>query len=442
MISIHKRLLIWLLTGLLAVSSIAGIATYRKMLEEVNEMQDFELRQVANAIEYASRALPAGVNALTPSETANPSFLVQLWRPGARLQYSSQPDVDLPLAAGRGFSFIDRGDERWRVFSLDAGDRIVQTAQSVEDRQETAADMSLRMLIPFLVLVPVLAVLVLLAVRRGLSPLGRIAADIGRRDSTTMQPLDEGALPAEIRPLVFALNDLLGRLAEAMDAQRRFVADAAHELRTPLTALTLQAQLVQQSADEGERRRAVADLRQGIARAAHLVQQLLDMAHQEPGSPHASSRLDLAELVRVRVGELAPLAAAKAIDLGVTADRPQWIDGDEPSLRILVGNLVDNAVRYTQAGGKVDVSVGAGAEGVWLTVADNGPGIPEEERERVFERFYRPPGQPTPGSGLGLSIVKQVASLHRAEIRIEAPASGQGAVFRVRFPVPREAGPG
>jgi two-component system OmpR family sensor kinase len=120
------------------------------------------------------------------------------------------------------------------------------------------------------------------------------------------------------------------------------------------------------------------------------------------------------------------------------------IDGDEPSLRILVGNLVDNAVRYTQAGGKVDVSVGADAEGVWLAVADNGPGIPEEERERVFERFYRPAGQPTPGSGLGLSIVRQVASLHRADIRLEAPASGPGAVFRVRFPfpVPREAGPG
>jgi two-component system, OmpR family, sensor kinase len=434
MTSIHKRLLLWLLTGLLAVSSIAGIATYRKMLEEVNEMQDFELRQVAYAIEYASRALPAGVNTLKPGEPANPSFLVQLWRPGPRLQYSSQPAVALPLAPVRGFSFITQDDDRWRVFSLAAGDRTVQTAQSVEDRQETAADMSMRMLIPFLVLVPVLAVLVLLAVRRGLSPLGRIAADIGRRDSTSMQPLDEEALPAEIRPLITALNDLLRRLAEAMDAQRRFVADAAHELRTPLTALTLQAQLVQQYSDEGERRRAIGDLRQGIARASHLVQQLLDMAHQEPGSPHAFCRLDLAELVREKVGELAPLAAAKDIDLGVKADHPQWIDGDAQSLHIMVGNLVDNAIHYTQAGGKVDVSIGADDEGTWLAVADNGPGIPEEEQERIFERFYRPAGQQTPGSGLGLSIVRQVAQLHQAEVRVERPASGAGILFRVVFP--------
>ena len=148
MISIHKRLLIWLLTGLLAFSSIAGIATYRKMLVEVNEMQDFELRQIANAIAYASRTLPASVNAMKRREAANPAFLVQLWRSGSGLQYSSQPAVALPLASARGFSFVTQDDGRWRVFSLAAGDRIVQTAQSVEDRQETAADMSLRMLIP------------------------------------------------------------------------------------------------------------------------------------------------------------------------------------------------------------------------------------------------------------------------------------------------------
>jgi two-component system, OmpR family, sensor kinase len=433
MISIHKRLLLWLLTGLLAISSIAGIATYRKMLEEVNEMQDFELRQVAYAIEYASRALPASVNALKPSEAANPAFLVQLWRSGSRLQYSSQPAVALPLATVRGFSFATWNDDRWRVFSLAAGDRIVQTAQSVEDRQETAADMSLRMLMPFLVLVPVLAVLVLLAVRRGLSPLGQIADDIARRDSTSMQPLNEETLPAEIRPLIVALNDLLRRLAEAMNAQRRFVADAAHELRTPLTALTLQAQLVQQSGDEDERRRAVGDLRQGIARASHMVQQLLDMAHQEPDSPHAFSRLDLTELVREKVGELAPLAAAKDMDLGVKAEHSQWINGNADSLRILVGNLVDNAIRYTQAGGKVDVSVGADDEGPWLTVADNGPGIPEDEHERIFERFYRPAGQHAPGSGLGLSIVRQVAQLHQAKVRVERPPSDAGILFRVVF---------
>lgn len=363
----------------------------------------------------------------------NPAFIVQLWRGASRLQYSSQPSVALPLMARQGFSTVSSGGMQWRVFSLTAGERTVQAAQSVDDRRDTAAEMVMRMLVPFLILVCSLVWLAWLAVGKGLAPLNRVAADIGRRDSLSMQPLDEMNVPAEIRPLVVALNDLLRRLESALNTQRQFVADAAHELRTPLTALSLQAQLVQQSTGEDDRNEAVRDLRRGIVRATHLVNQLLDLARQEPDTRRSLAGLDLARLVREKAGELAPLAAEKEIDLVVEADIPQWIDGDAASLGLLVGNLVDNAIRYTPAGGRVIVALGANNGSVVLSVSDNGCGIPEEERDRVFERFYRPAGQRSPGSGLGLAIVSQVAKLHHADIRLMQPDAGPGTVFHVNF---------
>lgn len=437
MISIHKRLLLWLLIGLLLISSIAGIATYQKMLEEVNEMQDFELRQIAYNIDSVSLSIPIGSEAV-PQQTHDsdsPVFIIQVWHKNSEIQYSSQPSVPLPLLTIQGFSVVTLGDEQWQMFSLKTGERIVQTAQSMEDRQNTALEMVMRMIVPFLLLIPALAWLAWFAVRKGLAPLDRITTDIERRDSTIMQPLDEKNVPEEVRPLVVALNDFLRRLEKSLMAQRQFVADAAHELRTPLTALSLQAQLVEQEKDEGERGKAVLDLRQGILRASHLVQQLLDLARQEPDVPHVFFRLDLTELVRSKVGDLALLAAEKEIDLGVVAEQSHWINGDSASLNLLVGNLVDNAIRYIPKGSRIDVSVDGDARMVLLTVSDNGPGIPSAERERIFERFYRPAGQQTHGSGLGLAIVSEVAKLHKADIKVSQPANGHGSIFEISFNV-------
>ncbi len=436
MISIHKRTLLWLLGGLFIISGLAGIVTYQKMLEEVNEMQDFELRQMAYSIAHTSRSLQKNMDAAQQNAPDDPEFIVQIWRDATLLQYSSQPTVALPLAAKQGLSVVTHGDDQWRVFSVSSGDVVVQAAQSIEDRHETSADMVMRMLLPFLILIPVLAILAWLAVRKGLAPLEQIAVDIGRRNSTAMEPLDECKVPGEIRPLVIALNELLQRLESSLNAQRQFIADAAHELRTPLTAVSLQAQLVQKSQDEKERTLAVRSLRQGIGRASHLVQQLLNLAGQEPDSLHVFSKINLSELVRNKVGEMAPLAATKEIDLGVTTDDAKWIDGDEASLNLLIGNLVDNAIRYTPDGGRVDVAVHEVSGGILLSVEDTGPGIEADEQARIFERFYRPAGQIASGSGLGLSIVSQVAQLHHACVRLEPPASGVGSIFNVMFHAP------
>jgi two-component system OmpR family sensor kinase len=292
----------------------------------------------------------------------------------------------------------------------------------------------MRMLAPLAVLVPVLVFLGWIAVRKSLAPLARVTAEVEQRDASAMAPLDTGAVPEEIRPLLRALNRLLGRLDQSIASQRRFVADAAHELRTPLTALSLQAQLVEQAQDAGERNESARNLRLGIARASHLVNQLLTLARQEPGAQHPFTRVDLALLALQVVGELAPLADLKNIDLGVSVNQPQWVNGDEDGLRILVGNLIDNAIRYTPEGGKVDVNLARDGNLLVLEVKDNGPGIPPGEREKIFERFYRIAGNEVQGSGLGLAIVRQIIDRHGAVIDIAAGENSMGAVFSIKFP--------
>jgi two-component system OmpR family sensor kinase len=225
-------------------------------------------------------------------------------------------------------------------------------------------------------------------------------------------------VPEEAQPLVLSLNDLLARLKSALDAQRALVADAAHELRTPLTALQLQVQLVERATSAEERASALGALQTGLQRAIHAVQQLLTLARQEPGAgEYRPVTLSLAQLIRDVVVEQESLAEAKGIDLGVTqADEQALVSGDREALRILLSNLVGNALRYTPRGGRVDVACGMREGQAFMSVDDNGPGIPPEDRERVFDRFYRGAAGGEIGSGLGLSIVKAIADRHRASV--------------------------
>jgi two-component system OmpR family sensor kinase len=244
-------------------------------------------------------------------------------------------------------------------------------------------------------------------------------------------------LPSEIRPLADALNDLLGRLDQSFSLQRRFAADAAHELRTPLTALNLQVQLAERAQTDADRARAFERLRQGIRRATRLVQQLLTMARLDPDAATATpTSIDVGKLVASVVEDARPLAAERAIALNCegTTD-PACVNGSEDALRILFNNLVDNALRYTPAGGRVLTAVARDQDGVQVVVEDTGPGIPEEERERVFDRFYRGRSAEATGTGLGLAIVSQVAEMHRGAVTLEAADPGSGGLrVRVRLP--------
>ena len=301
-------------------------------------------------------------------------------------------------------------------------------------RNRLAAEASWRTLKPFFVLLPVLGGLVWMLVGLGLRPLASLADSLQKRSHDSLEPLVDAGLPEEIRPLVLALNDLLARLKLAFDAQRDFVADAAHELRTPLTALQLQVQLLGRAQGEAERQAALEDLKQGLLRSSHGVQQLLTLARQEAGAGSAPfAHLSLAALARAAVIEQAALAEARGIDLGLAqADEQAMVSGDADALRILLRNLLANALNYTPGGGRVDVVCRMENSGPILEVVDSGPGIPPAERERVFDRFYRRSTESKTGSGLGLAIVRTIAQRHRASVSLlDAPTGG--LLVRVAF---------
>jgi two-component system OmpR family sensor kinase len=261
---------------------------------------------------------------------------------------------------------------------------------------------------------------------------------VAKRRPDAMAPIAERGLPQELQPLAASLNDLLARLDAALGAQRRFTADAAHELRTPLTALKLQLDLARRAADPAARAAAFDDLDAGMGRAAHLVDQLLTLARVEPESLAArTTDVDLVELAKEAIVARAPVAADKGVDLGLARAAPAHVRGEPASLAILMSNLIDNALRYTPSGGRVDVGIDGGME-PRVQRRGHGAGHSADERERVFDRFHRGDATAAAGSGLGLSIVRRIADAHHATLRLDTPPGGTGLLVEVRFP-PRPA---
>jgi two-component system OmpR family sensor kinase len=313
---------------------------------------------------------------------------------------------------------------------------VIQVAQPYSVRNRIAASVALRTAWPLVAVLPLLGLLIWYTVGRGLSPLERLARDVGSRSPDALEPLPQRDLPQEVQPLVQSLNGLLKRLERALETQRAFVADAAHELRTPLTALRLQAQIAERASDQTERGEAIGNLKQGVERASHLVQQLLTLAREE-GAPadDAAVAVRMDELARDVVAGYTPLAQARGVDLGLSRVDAVETSGAVAALRTLLSNLVDNAVRYTPPPGRVDVSVYRDGAQAVLEVSDSGPGIPSEERTRVFDRFYRRAGDGPDGSGLGLAIVKQIVEHHHGEIALQDASDSGGLKVVVRLPV-------
>jgi two-component system OmpR family sensor kinase len=269
-------------------------------------------------------------------------------------------------------------------------------------------------------------------VGRGLAPLTSLARSVAARGPRALEPLPEANVPDEAQPLVASLNDLLVRLGRALERERAFIGDAAHELRTPLTAVALQLQVLERVPEGAEREQALARLRAGVERSTRLVQQLLQLARQDEAvADRPMTPVDLAAVAREVVVVQAPQAQARGIDLGLEAS-PAALQGDAEALRVALGNLVDNAVRHTPAGGRVDVRVRTEAGQVVAEVVDTGPGIPAAERERVFDRFHRG-GTGGTGSGLGLAIVREIARRHGAVVELADGDAGGGLRARLRF---------
>jgi two-component system OmpR family sensor kinase len=434
--SLRNRLLAWLVGAVVLAGALAAALSYRIARAEADAFFDAQLRETALLLRDEVRVFPGG--ARLPRSVPEYDFVVQVWsRSGVRV-YLSRPHEVVPGLTGPGLTTIRTSAGSWRVFGVETTGGVIQVAQPMAVRERRAAALALRSLAPFALLVPTLSLLVAWIVGRAVRPVQGFADALRRRRSDDVRPVAEEGLPDEVRPVAAALNDLLARLRAALDRERAFLADAAHELRTPLTALDLQAQALGESAPE-QRTARLGELRAGVARASRLVEQLLALAREQHGAAAAPVTLELDELARRTVAEFVPLAEAAGIDLGIEAADAVRVVGDADALRRLLGNLIDNAVRYTPAGGRVDVAVrlenGPQRQAV-VTVTDDGPGIEPAERERVFDRFHRVPGARGPGSGLGLSLVRSIATRHGGSVWLDDAPGGTGLRAVLRLPAP------
>lgn len=436
MSSIRTRLLLALLGLTAVISLLAGVLTYRRVLAETSALFDYQLRQMALSLENQVPA--AGRLELPPNGT---DFIVEIWDLFGRVEYLSRPglpSIDRPYV---GYEDVSLQSQPWRVYGLQTFDGIIQVAQPIRVRAGLARAAALRVVVPLLVLLPLLAAAMAWIVRESLAPLRRVALEVQRRDVYSLEPLTAAPLPEEIAPLVDQLNRLLGRLDVAFAAQRAFIADAAHELRSPLTAVRLQLQLLDRAPDATARAQARAELGVAVDRAIHLVGQLLALARNEPQEVRAPDLVpvSLEAVAADALREMHPLAVARRIDLSLEADpavaASATVSGDREALRILVRNLVDNAVRYTPEDGRVQVLIRGRGDlgGPQLEVSDTGPGIPPAERARAFDRFHRRASAPEGGCGLGLAIVKAVADRHGARVTL-GDAAGGGLRVTVAFP--------
>jgi len=431
-VSIRRNLLAALLSALFLVGLAASAATYFAARREANQMFDYQLEQMALSLRDQA---PQAEAELFPEFEHD--FVIQMWGAGGALLYLSNQNVTLPEGSA-GFETLSVGGEDWRVYTAGYNGRVIQVAAPASLRSDRAAAIALRILVPILASFPLFAVLIWWLVGRELSPLGAIARAIAMRAPSSLESLPDAGLPEEVRPMVVQLNGLLGRLGAAIETQKRFTEDAAHELRSPLTALQLQIQLLERASGDAARRDALEQLKAGARRASRLVEQLLAMARLQPEAAHEPrAAVELDRLIASVAADFEPLAAAKAIELRLGRVEPAATLAHERGLRTLVGNLVDNAIRYTPGGGRVVLDAYRVSDGAaLLQVCDTGPGIAAAERSRVFDRFYRLPGSGVEGSGLGLAIVKQIADAHGASVELGEGEGGRGLRVTLRFPAP------
>lgn len=424
-------------TLVLGIAAVA-LATYYAALQQIGALFDDELRQIAQAVHLREDWAEEGTVRIAREDVA---FAVRAYDESGRVFFESglpSLPADAPKTLDPGFSLVEAPDGPWRIYTHVTPEGMVQVAQPEAIRDALARELSLRMLLPELLFLPVLAVLVAWILKRALAPLDHTSARVRERDAARLDPLPTAGVPSELAPLVEQINALLARLAASLETQRRFVADAAHELRSPVAALALQIQLVERAQSEAARAAALAELKGGIARTGRLVQQLLDLARLEPGVPsEVPGPVDLAQVVREVIGSFAARADGQDVDLGADAPPAVLVTGSASELRSLVANLVDNALRYAPAHSAVTVSLREARGAIELAVDDAGPGIPPSQRERVLRRFQRIDGDSTSGSGLGLPIAKAIVERHRGDLVLADASPGKappGLSVQVRLP--------
>lgn len=456
--TLRKQVLGWLCWPLLALWSVSSVIDYDIANRFVNLAYDRLLLESALDIGRQVKVLQdriyvdlpeIAVQMLQSRESGRLYYLVT----GPNREYITG-EPDLPAPPDPFSERVNYYDEHYqgrpvRIVTLrlplETGKTesmvMVQVAENRSARNEFARQILLRMVLPQLLVIVFAGLMLWYAVGRGLAPLDALRREIESRSHRDLSALPVEHTPQEVRPLISAMNELLQRLSLALASQQRFVADAAHQLRTPIAGLKTQTELALRQTPTGDAHATLKQLRSATEQATHLVNQLLSLARAEPpgGRVQAAERIDLEALARGATTEWVPRAIERNVDLGFDPDSQRvHVEGDPFLLREMLNNILDNAIRYTQPGGQVTVRVARNATRAVLTVEDNGPGIPELERARVFERFYRVLGTGAEGCGLGLAIVREIAQSHAAEVNLTPAALGTGTVASVIFPLYRE----
>jgi two-component system OmpR family sensor kinase len=422
-----RRRMLWLVLAMIAlVSLLQATSTYKSALNEADRMFDYHLQEVARSVHGGLPFSPGGDEY---------EFSVRIWSPDGQELYRSGVRP-MPPQAVLGFSDAMVDGVRLRIYSLRTPEHTIQIAQDLDARSERARALAWKAILPIVLLAPMLMLAVWWLIDRSLAPVQRMRRQVAAREANDLSPLPTRSMPEEVLPLVTEINLLFERLQRARNVQQQFIADAAHELRSPLAALKLQAQALRRPLDDDARRAAVERLNEGMERAIELSGQLLALAREEAGEAVSGiERVELEQLARETVADVLPQAQARGIDVGLEPGASATVQGQRQALHVLLRNLLDNAIKYCSAGGTVDIRIERGPAGeACLVVEDSGPGIPDAERDRVFDRFYRVPGTDAPGSGLGLAIVKTIADRHHASVELGPSARLGGLRVAVRFP--------
>ena len=430
--SLRMRLLVFLLAAIVLAGAVQGVLAYRSALDEADALFDYHMQQTALALRSG---LPVDAQGLGPGldlDDENHEFIVQVWTNEGLRIFESAVGAALPQIAVLGFTNVQARGGTYRVFSMQTRSQVIQVAQNMAVRQGMARSLALRTLAPLAFMAPILVLAVWWGVSRSLAPVERVRRQLAQRQADDLSPVSDAQLPDEVQPLVSELNLLFERVQRAFEAQEHFVADAAHELRSPLAALRLQLQGLQRAGDDTARAAAIERLSAGIDRATRLVEQLLTLARQESGST-ATEPVDLRAIAQLALADVAPAAQARSMDVGLLDSEAATVPGNVEALRMLVRNLLDNAIKYTPPGGQVDVQVRADNGHAVLTVEDSGPGIAPEHRERVMQRFVRETAEGAPGSSLGLAIVLAIAQRHGAVVALDSSPRLGGLRVTLRF---------
>jgi two-component system sensor histidine kinase TctE len=466
--SLRSKLVFWTITPLSAIAALDVALSYYSSLQVANLTQEAQLmgsaRMIAEQVGYADGALsvsipPAALELFDwpMGNTQRDQVFYRVSAPDGRLLSGyfemARPEQPLPAEAHLFFDAEMRG-ERVRTVAYAAPvlasplkrPVLIEVAQTLHSRDAFARDIWIKSAGEHLFILAAATLLIVIALRYALSPVMALRDQVLGRRPGALEPLDTRAIPSELKPVVAAINDYVARLGGHLAEHDRFVADASHQLRTPLSVFATQVGYALQQNDVAEKDAALRGLREGLRRTTRLVAQLLayteaDTRRMRPAAPEP---VDIVGVAKQVLEELALPAQAKDIDLGYEGPtQPLLVSASTHELSVLLANLADNAVRYTPRGGRVTVRAAMDDSGsVLLSVEDNGPGIAEAERERVFERFHRLHGEDEPGCGLGLAIVREIATRFGIDVSLSTPAGGIGTLVSLRFPPPgRKASP-